>query len=145
MTNNIFLAVALNLIEQNGQTTTLEIKNELRKIPNFQVFQSDVSDAVQQLVDDNELIITGDNGLYRTYSVLKDRKVTKEQLAKLVIDNLNTSMYLEFKTKNSGGGLKKATLTPETYSILGFVTSGGMKVYLNRIKLAKINNVTYTI
>jgi len=63
---NDVLKAANILILANGQTTTLEVKNLLRT-DDFYVKQANVSSLVQELVDDDELKITGSNGIYRTY------------------------------------------------------------------------------
>ncbi len=145
MTNNIYLAAANQLIATNGSTTTLDTKQYLRnQNPGLQVYQQEVSDAVDSLVENRDLIVESDNGTYRTLTNIRDLKVTREKLAEIIIDNLNTTMYLEYKGKNPGGGLKTATVAPDYYSILGYVSASGHKIYLSRVKKAIINNITYT-
>ena len=66
LTKQDVLDAAQVLILANGQTTTLEIKNLLRSNDYF-AKQAEVSTLVQELVDDDELEISGSNGIYRTY------------------------------------------------------------------------------
>lgn len=60
---------AFELIKLNGQTTSLEVKNELRT-QDFYAIQKDVSKFLYELGETNELQFTT-NGLYRIYILSK--------------------------------------------------------------------------
>lgn len=59
--------VALDLIEENGSTTTLNVKNELRN-RNFYAKQADVSEFMIQIADDENWLFTY-NGVHRVYKI----------------------------------------------------------------------------
>lgn len=71
---NDVIVVAADLMVKNGQTTTLEVKNELRN-NGFKAFQVEVS----QLMDtakSSENWDVNDNGIHRTYSVVLTKAST---------------------------------------------------------------------
>ena len=70
ITKQDVLAVAADLINKNGSTTTLEVKNVLRAA-NKKVFQTEVSAFMDELTNvDNEFTVLSDNGIYRTYGAV---------------------------------------------------------------------------
>lgn len=70
ITKQDVLAVAADLINQNGSTTTLEVKNVLRAA-NKKAFQTEVSAFMDELANvDNEIAVLSDNGIYRTYGAV---------------------------------------------------------------------------
>jgi hypothetical protein len=103
--NDLVLATALRLIKDNGYTTTLEIKNELRDRhatidvgpitfrPNFT--QNIVSDAMIVLAD-NSFFSYEDNGTYRTYYLNVDEFGEQEDVS----ISVNISQYKALQTIN---------------------------------------------
>lgn len=74
---------AYNLLKINNTVTTLEVKNECINIhPEFYWKQEDISNALNDLLDENDLYISNDNGTYRTYSA---KSLTKFPSMQLVI------------------------------------------------------------
>jgi len=70
ITKQDVLAVAADLINKNGSTTTLEVKNALRAA-NKKAFQTEVSAFMDEITNvDKEFVILGDNGIYRTYGAV---------------------------------------------------------------------------
>lgn len=70
ITKQDVLAVAADLINQNGSTTTKEVKEALRK-NGFTARQVEVSSFMDELAKiDDELAILSDNGTYRTYGAI---------------------------------------------------------------------------
>ncbi len=70
ITKQDVLAVAADLINQNGSTTTLEVKSVLRK-NGFTARQTEVSNFMDELAKiDDEFAIVSDNGTYRTYGAV---------------------------------------------------------------------------
>ncbi len=66
LTSGVVLVLALELIEKNGSTTTLDIKEEARR-KSYWANQNDVSAFVQELVDEKDLQVSNNGGSYRTY------------------------------------------------------------------------------
>lgn len=70
ITKQDVLAVAADLINKNGSTTTLEVKSVLRK-NGFIARQTEVSNFMDELAKvDDEFAIVSDNGTYRTYGAV---------------------------------------------------------------------------
>ena len=70
ITKQDVLAVAADLINKNGSTTTLEVKSVLRK-NGFTARQTEVSNFMDELAKvDDEFAIVSDNGTYRTYGAV---------------------------------------------------------------------------
>lgn len=67
---DLIKAVADDLItnDKNGETTTLDIKEELRSSYPGRWIQQDISDAMRHLSDDLGLFIFDDTGDFRIYS-----------------------------------------------------------------------------
>lgn len=67
LTKIAVLCVAADLINKNGSTTTLEVKEKLQKT--YWAKQIEVSAFMDELAKvDNEFAIVNDNGTYRTYA-----------------------------------------------------------------------------
>jgi hypothetical protein len=104
--NDLVLATAVRLIKENGYTTTLEIKNELRDRhatidvgpitfrPNFT--QNIVSDAMIVLAD-NSFFSWNDNGTYRSYYL---NTVEFGEQEDDVSSSVNVSQYKALETIN---------------------------------------------
>lgn len=70
ITKQDVLAVAADLINKNGSTTTLEVKNALRAA-NKKAFQTEVSAFMDEITNvDKEFTVLSDNGIYRTYGAV---------------------------------------------------------------------------
>lgn len=66
--NKLLIELAEVLIDSNGTTTTLEVKNEFRKLyPTVNITQFDVSNCLINWEEDNPEYSFTDNGMYRTY------------------------------------------------------------------------------
>ena len=66
LTKKIVQDVGTHLIESNGSTTTLDVKQELRN-QGYWAVQHEISTFMSQLADDGVFKYT-DNGTYRTYN-----------------------------------------------------------------------------
>ena len=147
MTNNIFLAVANLFIDSNGHTTTLEVKNYIRKvIPGFYCVQADVSNALDE-AQDAGLLSYQDMGTHRLYSKAEESiELTGLELAGMIVGNIGKPIYVEFKEKKDNA-LRKMDCVVTSYNILGraFAEEAGnpKSFYLSRVKLVKIGNITY--
>ena len=147
MTNNIYLAVANLLIDSNGHTTTLEVKNYIRKvIPGFYCVQADVSNALAETASLG-LLSYQDTGVYRVYSKAEETvQLPGLKLAEVIVENIGKPIYIEFKEKKDNV-LRKMNCTVTGYNILGraFAEEAGntKSFYLSRVKLVKIGNITY--
>lgn len=115
---------ALDLIKQNNNTTTLEVKNQLINTePKYYWKQNFISATLAELADNGELDYI-DNGMYRTYSLpntvqstmatatakyrkipLNQRnvvKVNRTDLAKLVHENAGKFITVVHKKRTTG-------------------------------------------
>lgn len=70
--------VVTDLIEENGSTTTLDIKNELRE-RGFFAKQADVSEFMQQIADSEDIEFNF-NGVHRVYTIKTSRKVQTQKI-----------------------------------------------------------------
>lgn len=87
ITKQDVLAVAADLINKNGSTTTLEVKNALRAA-NKKAFQTEVSAFMDEITNvDKEFTVLSDNGIYRTYGAVTPTL----QPVKLVASNNTTA------------------------------------------------------
>ena len=68
--NETVRVVAVELMEQNGTTSTLAIKKVLRAM-GFWAIQSDISDRMKEICEQEEWHFTC-NGAYRTYFVREE-------------------------------------------------------------------------
>lgn len=100
--NKQMLVVIHELLKPNNMATTLEVKNELRRIdPNSDWRQNHVSGLMNELYDNGKLSFT-DNGRYRTYSLagspagqpLTKKFLLKERKAP-VVSNVSKTKALE--------------------------------------------------
>lgn len=62
------LAIAAQIITNNGEATTLEIKNEARN-QGYWAKQAQISGLVSELVSEDQLAVKGDNGIHRFYEI----------------------------------------------------------------------------
>lgn len=90
----VVLVVAKELLEENTTTTTLEVKQELRK-RGFDARQSDTSNMMAQLgIEENWDVDS--SGLYKIYAFGPARSSKKAAVSKTVLENAI------LKTKVSG-------------------------------------------
>ena len=147
MTNSIYQAAAVLLIEENGSTTTLEVKNYLREVlPTLYCDQKTVSDQLKFLEFQGVLSYV-DNGTHRIYTMAaKNTLVNKLEMGSIIINNKGKEVYVEFKTKENNT-LRKMTCIIESIDIFGKATVLENKehrsFYIDRVKFLQIGNQSW--
>lgn len=153
MNNFDFKKVVLDLIQKNGQTTSLEVKNTLRTIyPLKKFYQTDISNDLAELADDGEISVIGDNGTYRTYGLASTiENVTKTEMAQLLEDNEGEEVTIEYTNKKKETTIKEVTLWG--MNVLGYrnieeITSNGIiqkQIDPKQVKKLIVGNKTYIV
>ena len=117
VTKEIVKEVMQNLIEKNSQTTSLEVKEELRNL-GYWVTQREVSNTLNELSneDDSNLEVTFSIcGKYKIYSIIKNTSITIPTIIKNIklvdIQETNPKDWYATCTTNSYGLYFKGNLT----------------------------------
>lgn len=138
---------AQTLIEKNGSTTTLEVKNYLREVfPSARWTQANVKTALSDLADENYLTFT-DAGEYRIYTFASTvNKLSKTALADKLVSCIGKTITAEFNTKNHSNRVVTGTVIGNNN--LGLVTidedNVGIRTFkLDRLHWFKIGNIRY--
>jgi len=86
LTKQEVIDVAKELILENGSTSTLEVKNQLRDngVKEHYAYQQNVSDLMNELNDDNELSFTFNGGTYREYKLSNIPTINLTLKAKII-------------------------------------------------------------
>lgn len=144
---NAYKLASETLIEKNGSTTTLEVKNYLREVfPSTKWTQGNVSTALSDLADENYLTFT-DAGEYRVYTFAAQvNKLAKTALADKLITCVGKTITAEFNTKNHANRVVTGTIMG--HNSLGIITidedNVGIRSFkLDRLHWFKIGNIRY--
>lgn len=152
---NFFDAAALcrvafeELLSKNGSTTSLEVKEYLRKVfSSFEFNQELVSASINAVAQYDNRIKTTSNGLYNTYTLnkLEKKSVPLTQLAEKVASS-GKELTITFTKAN--GDIRVMTCTPYDFDVLGYLLvneNGNTKrVNLRTLLGAVIDNVEYNV
>lgn len=92
------------LLKKGSKITTLDIKNNLRqKYPNKSWKQKDISLALMNIEANDKNISFTDNGVYREYSLVKPKKVSKPKVQKIRDGGKISKTDAVIKIKSSKG------------------------------------------
>jgi hypothetical protein len=164
MTENKILAIfnALeHLITHNGHTTTLDVKNHLRRLyPNEKWYQDDISDVIDEIYTAKSIPnlvytqVQDGTHTYRKYSIpnsIKLVKLTKTEIAKNVLSYFTTSNKpIQVKIDKEGDIVNRTYSCPsKTADVFGYINvinenNEPRKLDLRKLVSATIDNIEYT-
>ena len=145
---NIYIAAALQLIQQNGKTTSLEVKNFIReKFPNFYCVQQEVSENLIDAEKNGYIDLIEDNGTYRTYGKNLFTKLSLDELCDKLETFEKKQVTLDFRKK---GEIKKGIVgtinASDNTHFYYFNSTNEEKRFKRKNLLAFIvNNKTFTL